>query len=691
MPDYYNNILAVTYEELVPRFYSSEKYLSKLVCIHKRKGFGIRKVQRGGGSEKQALIEFDSLPRHIRERMDDPRVGMHVLEPFYNIDGEATRFFQNHTFEDGSHIDDDIADEYVVIASVLNAVIELREARIYERKTKEPKRNPRIRIWESLSEDLNSFLSVLKNKHDIEVSLPVTHRHLQDKVTDYENDGYISLLKGHHFTQNNRKVDKKTEQLLESIFATLGHKPNYQRAYEIYTDFTNGDTKFVHNETGEVLNHEEYKQISVATVRNYLTKWESRIATHQLRSSNRTLLIGQFNPPHKMDNKGKAGSLISVDDRQPPFNYLVGDTKERVWFYLAQDPASEAFTTWVHGTTKKGIIEEFYRQMVRNYATWGLCLPAELECESNLNSSYRNTLLKPGNMFQHVRIEANNARGKYIEPGGNKKLRYGTEKEQTGWLARPHARLEANQSGADDSPILPYNDIVDIAHKAIMEHNNMPHPTHKNKTRWEVFLETQNSNLQPINWRGILPFIGKKTSTSCHTGIIRFNNDTYLLAKDGKISAGDELLKLMSLIEGEKFDVYWLDDNNGNVLKAIAYIGNQYICEIMPQPVYPRAKIEQTEADLANRTIMSKYAMTVNSFGQRRQKEIAVITIIEQKSKTLNTKFDIYNLEKCISEKPIIEDVEYTEVEVLPSLPDELNLILNNNETPVKQTMFDRF
>ncbi len=99
MPHYYNdngnNILVVTYDELVPRLYSSVGYLKVQVCRHEKRGHGIRKIQRGGGSEMQALLEFDSLPRRIREQLDDPRKDRHVLEVYYRVDTKAVKFYND--------------------------------------------------------------------------------------------------------------------------------------------------------------------------------------------------------------------------------------------------------------------------------------------------------------------------------------------------------------------------------------------------------------------------------------------------------------------------------------------------------------------------------------------------------------------------------------------------------------------
>ena len=59
MPQYWEDnkgkkTLVVTYDELVPRFYKSEEHLRTEVWRHKKRGYGIQKLQRGGGTEKQA-------------------------------------------------------------------------------------------------------------------------------------------------------------------------------------------------------------------------------------------------------------------------------------------------------------------------------------------------------------------------------------------------------------------------------------------------------------------------------------------------------------------------------------------------------------------------------------------------------------------------------------------------------------
>ena len=62
-------------------------------------------------------------------------------------------------------------------------------------------------------------------------------------------------------------------------------------------------------------------------------------------------------------------------------------------------------------------------------------------------------------MFQNVRIEANNARGKKIERYFGK-LRYEVEKQREGWLARPFALSESNQAGSAPKKIIPSDRLV---------------------------------------------------------------------------------------------------------------------------------------------------------------------------------------------------------------------------------------
>lgn len=628
MPHLWNNVLVVTKEELVPIWFTSQEVLSINIDRYKEKTYGIKRVQLGGNG-RQMLISYDSLQPHIQTALGDPRKCDHILERLYKEDGAAVNFFKTYRFEDGGYLTTEHQERYIVNASMLKAVLLLREARTSDRKSKG---GSLTGIAATLCSDAHSFQKTLLAKHKVQHTLPDNQRCFMDALSSFEKEGFPSVISGKHRNQNTRKVTDETLSLLKSLFAGHKSKPTATDVHRHYNAFIDGYIGVINNATGELYQPSEFKKLSDTTVKNYMASWSSKIGTYEIRGGNRQKLIEQFRPHHTLIKTKYAGSIISIDDRQPPFKMPNGN---RVWFYNGIDLGSEAFTCWVHGDTKEGIIIEFYRQLVRNYAEWGMNLPNELEAEMSLNSSYTNSFLREGAMFQHVRIEANNARGKRIERFFGS-LRYGIEKDREGWLARPFAMRESNQAGPKEVPTLAYSQIVENALEDIEKWNNQPHSVHTHMSRWEVFCKMQNPDLKPTNYAAIIPYIGRKTATSCNVGIIRLNYCEFLLGNDGKISLGDKLITLMKQIEGKEVDVYWLDDNDGKVLKALVFIGDHLICEAIAKPEYARATIERTEQCEVNRTIMSAYEATILSYGRRQRKAIDQVTIIDERPAQFN-------------------------------------------------------
>jgi len=341
-----------------------------------------------------------------------------------------------------------------------------------------------------------------------------------------------------------------------------------------------------------------------------------------------------------------------------------------MWFYNGIDLASEVFTTWVYGKSKEGIILDFYRQMVRNYHEWGLNLPAEIECESSLNSSFKDTFLKEGNMFQYRQMYANKARSKRIE-AYYKPLRYQIEKQREGWLARPFAVSEPNQISNVPKMTVPYERLVEESLKDIVTWNNMEHSKIKGKTRWEVFLENQNPDLKPTNYKAIMPYLGNHTPSSCNTGITRLNYRLWLLGDHGNIYTGEKLINLMKQVEGQDFEVYWLDGNDGKIIKAMVYMEGRYICELLPKPMPNKARVERTAEDEEQMAIMTRYEATVNGYMRTQKNKLDQVTIIDHRKKTLNDKFQIPGLSK-VSKEP-------REVEVLEEVENEYQYNPNRN------------
>lgn len=673
MPHYWNNLVVVTKDELVPNWLSYDA-LKKNVLRYEDKSYGIKKVQLGGNG-RQMLISYDSLPGHIQEALGDPRKLSHILEGFYRIDPDAVSFYASYRFPDGTYLDTEYQERYITNASVLKAVITLRSARENDRKTKG---GSKAGITSTLCEDASSFQKVLKTKFGTEHTLPESLKRFKMTLKSFQTSGYSSLISAKHKNNNSRKVTDSTLELLKNMFAGVDTKPTATQVYRNYDSFLAGYLEVINNASGEIYHPTDFKKLSPQTVTNYMAEWTNKIGTHALRSGDRQTYMQKFKPYHSLEKPKFAGSIISIDDRQPPFKSTDG---KRVWFYMAIDLGSDALTCWVYGREKEGIIIEFYRQLVRNYAEWNISLPAELEAEMSLNSSFVETFLKPGAMFQHVRIEASNARGKRIE-AHFRQLRYAVEKDRAEWIARPFAISESNQAGPSKVKELPYDTIIQGCLQDIEKWNNMPHSIHTHMSRWEVFCQMQNPDLKPTNYQSILPHLGYKTRTSANVGIMKLQGGEYLLGDKDTICTGENLINLMKLVEGREVDIYWLDDDDGKVFKALVFIGTQYICEAIAKPSYNRARIEQTPQDLINRELMSSYVSTIEAYGRKQKYSIDKVTIINNTPAPVKT-FVMRGLKQA---QPV-ED--WQQPEVLQDLPisEEFNLPVQG----FARTLRDRF
>jgi hypothetical protein len=681
----FNGRIAVTQEELIPGLYSTYDNLKKTLQRYKDKPYGIKRLMVGGNG-RQLLIDFDSLPREYQEQLPDPRKCDHIMERFYKTDGDAVRFFSTFKFDDGTYLKQEHQEQYITNASVLKSAIALREARIKERRSK---RGSIVGIAQTVCSDVESFNKTLLKKHRVEHNLPGSLVRFKAALKAFETPfkhgensyqfDYSSLISAKHKNQNSRKVDEHTLKLLKALFTDVDSKPTATKVHRQYEAFLSGYLQVTNVDTAEIYNPKDYKKLSDATVKSYLTKWENRIDTHKVRSGDRQVYMGDYKPYFSFDKPKYAGSIISIDDRNPPFK---AENGKRIWFYNGIDLGSEAFTCWVYGETKDGIITEFYRQMVRNYAKWGVNIPAELECELSLNSSFAGTFLQEGAMFEYIKMESNNARGKRIE-NYFRQLRYGPEKERLGWLARPKARAEANQQAVEQgkTPTVPYDKIIEGCLQDIEDWNNEPHSEHTHLSRWDVFMQMQHPDVKPTNYLSFIRHIGYRTETSCRVGNIKLDSGLCLIGLNGEVATGGDLIHLMKAIEGRLIEVYWLDDYKGDILKAYAYIDDQLICELVPKPHPQKARLEQTDKDRKNLQILAAYTKTVEQYGTSKVKQLDEVVLINKAPKRPKT-FSIKD--EAAYNRPLAE-----ECIILPSVEFDAPTITTYN--PIEESFEDRF
>jgi hypothetical protein len=175
--------------------------------------------------------------------------------------------------------------------------------------------------------------------------------------------------------------------------------------------------------------------------------------------------------------------------------------------------------------------------------------------------------------------------------------------------------------------------------------NNMPK---KGTTigRFDYFLQNQSNDLKPTNYKSFIQHLGVKTITSCNAGIVKLQRSEWLLGDKGTIYTGEKLINLLKQVEGKEIDIYWLDDDKGQVIKAMIFNrkDNRYIGEVLPKPVSARSFKEETEAHREARKIMAKYRNTVTSYMQVKKNEIDPLTVIDNRPLTVSSTFAIPGL-----------------------------------------------
>jgi len=658
-----NNIVAVYWKELVPKFWSSYRSLKCRIDRDAEKGFGMEVLQKGLGKNNRLLINYDTLPKRYQAQLRDPRQPDHILDEYYTTDMKAVRYYNDYQYPDGSYLLPETIEELIINASVLTALLKLEEARKAERLMK----NGSLRgLVGTLYTDVHSFNATLLKNYNVQHSLNSSIKRFKEQLKAFKENSYYGIIKDPEgkSKRNALQRDEKTNALLRNLLAGREHKPTATEVANEYEAFIAGYIDVINKESGEVYNPKDYKSISSRTITGFLATWDSKIGTDAKRGgSDRQPLINKYLPSHSFEMPHMSGSLISIDDRQPPFHY--NQNRDRMWWYIGIDLASEAIVAWAYGKSKKELILNFYKNMVSNHNNWNLELPAEVECESSLNSSFTDSFLQDGHMFEYVTMFRNNARSKRIERFF-RDLRYDPEfeKSRIGWLARPHAKNEANQEGpklpkdadGNDPNIIPYDILVKQCFQDIIKWNNMPKKGTK-IGRFDFFMQNQNPDLQKTNYKSFIQNLGTKRPTSCHAGIVKLNRQDWLLGDKGSIYTGEKLTNLLKQVESKDITVYFLDDEKGNVIKAFAYDNHdgRFICELLPKPVYQKAKKEKTDADVKAAALMSAYTNTVAIYQRTQKNTIESVEVINRKTVTVSNSFSIDGFEAFDMDEPITE------------------------------------
>lgn len=606
MPHICDNIMVVTVDELVPRFWPSWDALRRKLDRELNKPYGIRRAKEGKGAGNHVLIAFDTLPYNIRELIGDLRSAEH--NTMIKVDGRAVNFYASYVMEDGRNLSPDHQREYSNNAAILNALKEQFEIGIGERSARTGKKLTKKEFFEKKAKNLREDEDLNRKWHN---SLPNSSRRLEEAFNAYVKESYVSLISDKFLNKNKRLVTPELEALWLSIYA-MKDKPFGKTVHDMYVDFAKGEIEIVDYKTGEFFDRTklcynkkgELFLISEQTLRNYLNKPENRVVVDLLR--NDSLYYSRVHRPYQLRRSPDCSfSKISMDDRDLPTKCTDG---KKVVAYYAYDVASGAVVGASHSKDKDlELVKECFINMFRYVDKHDLAIPEEVEVEHHLMNKIEDDL---NNMFHYVRFCApGNSREKRAEHF-NKSKKYSADKKisknVTGrWWAKCEAYIKpTKREGAEYvEDKLPYSRLVQEDLDAIAYYNNMPHPDQEKypgMTRLQVLHQRIFADAVKINKSILYRIIGNCTKTT-------IRNNKLITCQHGQYSLSHprDIERLQP--NNYQCQAYWLEDTEGKIDEVYLYQGEEYISTCKLVRPYNEARCEQTDEDRLSMLEQNKY------------------------------------------------------------------------------------
>lgn len=564
-------------------------------------------VRQGKGKGNTALIDYNTLPVALRDKVDR-RLGtdaVHVatikkwFSEHYHRDRGAMEYYPKRLRELNLSLSLEriaqLTDEYTANASVLMAVKSLQaDIRLLKRVMGGSK----VVRWEQLASAISYY------KQEVGHTLPQSAPRFRKALREFDEHGYESLISKKFGNQQTRKVDRDTLYLLLAL-DNDDTRPYNSTVAERYNNFVEGLLTVYNPETGELYDPSKYKSLSETTVANYLSTPEAKALRGKVHDDYQTWR-GKNQPFVLRKRPTMSLSKISLDDRDLKLkvNWREQGISEVVSLkiYIAYDLASQAIIGYSFSGKKRhdifiGCLRSTFRTLLAN----NLPCPYEAEVEQHLVSDFKDSIMRPGALFPEPYFLApGNSQAKGAEHM-NRLFKYQTEKEYIPNTGRHYARLDANQTNEEKSfdehndrlkaKVWAYEDAVAFYEGLIYEYNHSPHSNTAywgGRTRWEVLMESVNPQLAAIDTHKLATLIGEHRSTSVRRGHIKANYRSFALSPEGvgKLKSRDG-----------KVDAYWWEQVEGEMGEVHIYEGGRYIETAEEICRVNEAKAEQTEAD----------------------------------------------------------------------------------------------
>ena len=611
MPEYYNNLLCVSYPELTDRPDPVMTMVSYNQYVHRSPDVRIRRGSPAG----PALLAWDYLRRDIKERYEakygNPHKSTDIpnrLEELISHDHAAGNYFNTFIRPDGKDLEPNRRIEYTTNATLLNAV----GKRYWEIKMQRSKQSANTKkIWPVVAGEL-AKIETDPQKDGYPHTLPLNYKRLQEKYNTYMHGGkpnYDSLIHGGYGNKSANIINDVVERLILSLYVAE-NLPFGDWVHDDYLQFLSGNKDIVDYETGVLLDREDYydekkgtyRVISKSSVWNILNKPNNKIIVDRLRN-NRIDHITMNTPFNKRKSPTYSLSKISIDDRT--FSRKTADGKDFT-SYVAFDVTSGAMIGCVRGIGSPTVdwvwdcLRDMYRTLDKNHLMW----PGELECENHLCRDIEDQLR---DMFAFVTFTtpgvSRNKRAEHFIRG----KKHGDEKRnQVGigrWNGKGAYKTKSESKDPDyKQPRLPIEQLIAEDIESVKRYNNSLHPEQKKfkgKTRWQVLVENMNPDLsRPQKFR-LMKHLGRPTETS-----IRNNDYCMVQYEMYEIDNLESIFKLKP--NNYNVTAYYMPELSGNIPEVFIYQGNTFIGKATKAERYNEAKIERTQEDERIRTDAAK-------------------------------------------------------------------------------------
>lgn len=409
---YYNNILCITYGELVnrsaaPNVVGENAFLSKYDYLNLSSAKKLKVVRRGcKGTE--AMYEFESLPMAVKTEISKKTkdiVKKAQQEPVKKLlvnDYAAINFFSTYTLPNGEHLKANTQREYASTAVALNAVIKLLDDGKAWRKA--------LGGTSKGKGSLAMLIDVLDSlKDQWGWKLPNSERGLRGKISAYRNDKYASLISGKLCNDNAAKVvESEQEAALRRILAQGRNFDNIKvmNIYNIVADAAG------------------WKRITKQTVANKRDEW-------QIYTDAGSRGLSHHNDNHAMQHTRRAAvsptlywtldgwdvELLYQETATDAKGYINTTYHNRLTVVVVLDPCQKYPIGYAIGTHES---PDLIRQAIRNAVKHTAELFGEMHHPHQLQTdNYSSKNLTPfyqglANYYTPARVK--NAKAKVIEP-----------------------------------------------------------------------------------------------------------------------------------------------------------------------------------------------------------------------------------------------------------------------------------